>query len=497
MTDKRRRVVVIGGGITGLAAAYEVTKSAPSCELVLVESSANLGGNVETCRREGFLIDAGPDSFLRTKPDAARLCEEVGLGAELIAPLPSSHSVTIAHHGKLVPMPAGMVLAVPTRLGPLLETPLLSLRGKLRILGDLFVDKSTVERGDETVSSFLERHFGWEATQHLAGPLLGGIFSGDMDELSIESTFPQLVALERSQGSLIRALFSAERVRAAQAKNKLESRSTDPLDPVEFFRLLNWLRREGKASIQSPFQSLSGGIGTLIEAIGRQLPPSSLRLGREVLALSPNQKKYTVTLDGNECLDADAVLLCAPAHAASAMLANLPSPRLSDTLAQIPYVSTATVFFAFERAPEPPLEGSGFIIPRDEGRLLASTYISSKWGGRAPEGAALLRVFLGGTRDPNVVERSSDAELEQLAREELARFLGPIADRASFTQVFRWLRSRPQPTLGHGARLRRIDEALLPLTGLALAGAAYDGVGLSDCIRQGRAAAKRVLLTLE
>jgi oxygen-dependent protoporphyrinogen oxidase len=221
-----------------------------------------------------------------------------------------------------------------------------------------------------------------------------------------------------------------------------------------------------------------------------------VRLNREVLSVSVEQRHYTVTLEGNERLAADAVLLCAPAPASSRILAELPEPRLSNTLAAIPYVSTATVFFGFEREPSPPFDGAGFIIPRDEGRLLASTYVSSKWGGRTPAGGALLRVFLGGTRDPELVEQGSDAELVQVARDELARFLGPIAEQASFAQTFRWVRSRPQPTRGHGARLRVIEEALERLPGLALAGAAYDGVGLSDCIRQGRAAAKRVLATL-
>jgi oxygen-dependent protoporphyrinogen oxidase len=483
--------------MTGIAAAYEIASSRPDIQLTLLESRTRLGGNVQTIHRDGFLLDGGPDSFIRTKVDTANLCEELGLGGQLIGPEPLASRVYIGKHGKLLPLPAGMALAVPTRLRPLLETRLVSFWGKLRILGDLFIEKDVPrsDASDETVAAFLERHFGREVTSHLAGPLLGGIFAGDIEELSIHSTFPQLVALEQQQGSLIRALFAAERLRAAQAQGEPVPRNDDLFDPVELFSLYRWLRRTPPSTVASPFQTLQTGMGTLIEQLERKLPPACLRLGRSVRSLARKASGYTLTLDGDERLECDAVLVCVPAHAAANLLSTLPNDALSNALRGIPYVSTATVFFALKEEPkQQPLDSAGFIVPRGEGRLLASTWLSTKWAGRAPAGNALIRVFLGGAREPNLVEASTDEELLTLAKDEIRRYLGPLDDITRFTQVFRWVRSNPQPTLGHAARLAVIDSAVKEgLPGLALAGSAYDGVGLGDCIRQGRAAARRVL----
>lgn len=501
MRNPAPRIVVIGGGVTGLAAAYEVTKRRPDAELCVIESKARLGGNIETIHRDGFLLDGGPDSFLRTKPEGTRLCQELGLGEQLISPLATGSKFYIGSGGKLVPMPAGMALAVPTRLGPLLETRLISFFGKLRILGDLFIEKNSRARGhasagdDETVASFLERHFGREVTAHLAGPLLGGIFAGDIEELSIGSTFPQLVELEKKQGSLIRALFAAERARAKQALEPSLRFSGDPYDPLELLALFRWLRRESPASGHlSPFQSLTLGMGGLIEALEKRLQRADIKLGCAVRSLAREGAGYSLTLDDGSKMTCDGVLLCTPAHVASRLVGTLPTGSLSQTLERIPYVSTATVFFALEREPKGHvLDAAGFIVPRAEGRLLASTWVSSKWPGRAPEGAALLRVFLGGAREPALVENATDSELLQIATEELERYLGNLADVTRFTQVFRWVRSNPQPTRGHAARLKAIDAAVGLLPALGLASSAYDGVGIPDCIRQGRAAAERVL----
>ena len=234
---KRPSVLVAGAGISGLSAAYALLRARPDVNLCVVEPRSRAGGNIWTIREQGYLIDAGPDSFLRTKTEAADLCRELGLGDQLIQPTPEGRQVLIAHEGRLVPMPAGMALAVPTRVGPMVRTPLLSWVGKLRVLGDLSVQRPSGETSDETVANFLKRHFGPEATEHLAGPLLGGIFAGDIEELSILATFPQLVDLERRHGSLIRAFFAAERVRAAHNKNapKLGAAADDPLYLPELF----------------------------------------------------------------------------------------------------------------------------------------------------------------------------------------------------------------------------------------------------------------------
>lgn len=485
----KKRVLVAGGGISGLAAAYHIHSSRPDIDLLLVEPRQRTGGNIETEQRDGFLLDGGPDSFLRTKPEAASLCQQVGLGAQLTTTLPTAHRTYVAQKGKLVPLPAGMALAVPTRIGPLVKTSLVGWSGKLRVLADLFVEHRAPE-GDETVAAFLTRHFGREVTDQLAGPLLGGIFAGDIEELSIRSTFPQLVELERRQGSLIRALFAAERARAAQAQGKVAPRNEDPFDPVEMWSLFGWLRREA-GSVPSPFQSLSGGMGTLVHELTSRLPERALRLGRRVERLErAGDGRWRVQLDGDTLEVVDGIISCMPAFAAAEALAASP---LAEVLCRVPYVSTATVFFALAREPKQrPLDGAGFIVPRSEGRVLASTWVSSKWPGRAPAGAVLLRAFLGGAREPELIERASDDELLSIAREELTRFMGPL-EPVLFTRVFRWQRSNPQPTLGHAARIAKIESLLRDAPGLQFAGFAYDGIGIPDCIRRGRAAADAVL----
>lgn len=477
----------MGAGITGLAAAHQLAKTRPDVEIRLVESRERPGGNIETERRDGFVLDAGPDCFLRTKPEGTELCEELGLSSEVMTTLPTAHGIYIARRGRLERMPAGIALAVPTRLGPLVKTPLLGWGGKLRILGDLFAEHRPSAE-DETVASFLIRHFGRDATYNLAGPLLGGIFSGDIEELSILSTFPQLVELEKKQGSLIRALFAAERVRAAQAQGKTTPRNEDPFDPVELWSLLRWLRREHKA-VPSPFLSLQGGMSTLVSTLAARLPSAALQLSRRVEAIArQDDRRWQVRLDGDVTEQFDRVIVCTPAYEAARITAELPVARLLEA---VPHVYTTTVFFALGAAPAAcSLDSSGFMVPRHEGRMPASTWVSSKWALRAPDGMTLLRASLGGAREPNLVQSTSDEDLVAIAREELTRFMGSI-DPILFTRVFRW--KRPQPVVGHHARVEKIRGLLAELPGLYLAGSAYEGVGIPDCIRQGRAAASAAL----
>lgn len=483
----RKRILVVGAGITGLSAAYQLTTTRPDVEVRLIEPRERPGGNIVTERRDGFIIDGGPDCFLRTKPEALRLCEELGLVPEIMTTSPTANGVYLVRKGRLEPMPAGMALAVPTRLGPLVKTPLIGWASKLRVLGDLFVEKRC-STDDETVASFLTRHFGREVTNHLAGPLLGGIFSGDIEELSIQSTFPQLVELEKQQGSLIRALFAAERVRAAQAQGKPVPKNEAPFDPAELWSLFGWLRREAKA-VQSPFLSLRSGMATLVSALVERLAPGSMLLSRCVERLErQNDGRWAARLDGDVVESFDKVLFCTPAPATAQIMAQHPIARLLEA---VPHVTTTTVFFALGAETKTrPLDSSGFMVPRHEGRMPASTWVSSKWAERAPPGAKLLRASLGGAREPLLVDSASDNELVAIAQEELTRYMGSI-EPVLFTRVFRW--KRPQPVVGHGARVRKIESLLADIPGMYLAGSGYDGFGLSDCIRQGRAAATAAL----
>ena len=489
-------VLVAGAGISGLSAALSLLKLRPNLDLHVVESRERSGGNIHTLRESGYVIEAGPDSFLKTKPEAPRLCAELGLGPELIAPSEVGRRVLIAHRGRLEPMPGGMALAIPTRVGPMVGTPLLSIPGKLRILGDLFVKRPAQDRGDESVASFLLRHFGREATEYLGGPLLGGIFAGDIDELSILSTFPQLVDLEKKSGSLIRALFAAERERAAQTKidqtEKLGAELDDPLYPPRLLEFFKWLYRQGK-KVESPFQSLRGGMSHLVDKLVEKLPESSLQLGVSLNALEPLQNhRWRGHFSKGSARDFDAVLLCLPAHAAADVV---PDAALARELRLVPNVSTANVFFALPASQLPrPLDASGYIVPRGEGRSTASTWVSTKWEARAPTDGALIRVFLGGAREPDLVARSSEADLVALARSELEKQIGriPEPDRVwTFTHV------RPQPIVGHLARIARVEDRLAELPGLFLSSSAFGGVGLSDCIRRAESAAKALVDLLE
>ncbi len=490
------RVLVAGAGISGLSACLALLKKRPDLDLCLVESRERTGGNIHTLRENGYVIEAGPDSFLRTKPEAPRLCAELGLGPELIAPSEIGRRVLVAHRGRLEPMPGGMALAIPTRVGPMVSTPLLSIPGKLRILGDLLVEKPKIDRGDESVASFLERHFGKEATEYLGGPLLGGIFAGDIDELSILSTFPQLVELEKKSGSLIRAMFATERERAAKAQNakvgKLGAELDDPLYPPHLFEFLKWLYRQGK-KVESPFQSLRGGMSQLVEKVVERLPASSIELGIALNALEPLAgHRWRAHFSRGSARDFEAVLLCLPAHAAADVV---PDASLVHELRSVPHVSTANIFFAFDGSKLPrPLDASGYIVPRGEGRSTASTWVSTKWEARAPAEGSLIRVFLGGAREPKLITQSSDADLVAIARAEIEKQIGRLPEPQG---VWTFRHVRPQPVVGHLARMTRVENRLAELPGLFLSSSAFGGVGISDCIRRAESAAQALLLELE
>ncbi len=471
------RVVVVGGGITGLSAAYAVHRARPDVALELFEERESLGGNIRTERHGDYLVDAGPDSFIRTKPEALTLCRELGLESLLVPTKPEARHVYVASAGRLELMPGGMALAVPTRLEPLMKTRLLSLSGKLRMLAEPFVPRADFD-SDESIESFFTRRVGKEGARRLAGPLLGGIYAGNVAQLSIRSTFPQLVELEREHGSLLRGFFAAEMERAGTPK-KIGRRE-----------LLEWLRRTGDARAASPFASFRGGMSTLIDALRRTLPSDAVHAASKVdhVRRLPNGA-WQVEMPERAVI-ADAVIVTTPAHVASRLIAD---DVVSAELAGIRYVSTATVFFGLERRRvEHGLDGFGFIVPPGEAEILASTWVSSKWDDRAPSDGALVRAFVGGSRDPDRVEASSDAELIDLARSELERFMGPLGP-ARFTAVFRYAGANPQPVVGHGALLGRLRERLEALPGLHLAGAAYEGVGIPDCIRQARVAAEAAL----
>ncbi len=460
-----KRVVIVGGGIAGLAAAYRLTRETRAATVTLIESEPRLGGKIFTERAGGFLLEAGPDSFLSSKPRGLGLCRELGLAERLHGTNERLRRTFVLRGGQLYDLPEGLSGLVPSQLEPIARSQLLSAWGKLRLAGEYFI-KPRPAGGDESVASFVRRRLGGEAYARLIEPLLSGIYAGDGEQLSLAATFPQLRQTELDQGGLMKGMLAARQAALAPAAAK------------------------GKLKKLPPFLTAPGGLGELVEALEARLAGVEILRGVSVSALEAAENSYVLRLSTGETRAAEAVILATPAYVSADLLAGL-DPSLAESLRNIPYSSTATVYLAYPQENLPrPLNGYGYIIPRAEGRpILACTWASSKFPNRAPEGFGLIRIFIGRAGQPDVLAQDDDA-LVALARAELAGTLDIQAPPA-FQRVFRWPRAMPQYNLGHLERLAAIDKRLAGLPGLFVAGNAYRGVGLPDCIASGEAAAER------
>jgi oxygen-dependent protoporphyrinogen oxidase len=442
-------VVVVGGGISGLSAAFELRKRKRS--VVVLERGSRPGGVIQTERAGEFVIDAGPDALLVQKPAALALCNELGLGDRLF-PTKLPRTAFILRHGELHPLPGASVLGFPTRLKPFFRSTLFGAAAKLPRAAVLYVPR---RRGtaDESIAAFVRRRFGEEAVTYIAEPLLAGIHAGDVERLSMRALFPRLVEAEASAGSVIRA-----------------------------FR-----RMRGPHNADGVFRSFPNGLGELVDGLIRAVPKESVSLGSAVTRID-EANGFTVHIDGRPSVHAKAVIVAAPAFAAAELLRSLDA-ELASACGSIRYLSTATVAFAFpHEAVRHDLQGTGFVVPRSEGiSITAGAWISSKWPQRAPEGQVLLRAFLGGARDPGVLSKS-DAELADAALADLTRILG-ISGPPALTRVYRWNRSSPQQEVGHDEIVARIDARLASHPGLFVSAAGVRGVGIPDCIADARATA--------
>ena len=452
------QVIIVGGGIAGLSVAYELFRRGIS--FMLLEAGGRAGGVVLSEQVDGFTIDAGPDSLLVQKPEGIRLCEELGLGQRLV-PTKRPRIAYIQRDGRLHALPAASVLGIPTRWGPFIRTPLFSWPGKLRMAMELAIVRRSGS-DDESIGSFMERRFGTEAKEYLAEPLLAGIHAGDVDRLSLGALFPRFRDVERTYGSLLRGF----------RKEQLKRASSTGSDGDGVFR------------------SLSGGLSDLIDALVRTLPSDSICLRTPATSVSFNGSGYRVAT-GATTLAADAVVLASPAYATARIIRPF-NALLADLCDEVPYASTATVALAFARSTiADPLNGSGFVVPRVERTgILAASWLSSKWPGRAPDDRVLMRTFIGGARDPHGFERDDD-ELVARSLDALRPLVG-IKGPPLFSRVYRWERANAQHEVGHLERLARIEEALARHPGLFITGSGFRGVGIPDCVADGRATAARV-----
>lgn len=469
-------MVIVGGGIAGLAAAYRLATSSVPIDVSLLEASQHLGGKISTEHVHGFVIEAGPDSFLASKARGIGLVRELGLSDRLVGTIPENRKTFIFHRGRLHDLPEGLTGLVPTRLGAIARSSLLTPRAKARLALD-YVLPPRKEEGDETIASFIERRLGKEAYERLVEPLMAGIYAGDGRQLSLAATFPQLRHAELAHGGLIKGVLAGK-------KNSGQ--------PIEATATTNGI------SPATPFLSLRGGLVELVDEICRQLIERGVKILTDNVATELHREAnsgYSLVASRGNRFSADAVVLATPASSTAMLLSGI-SPNAEAALRSIPHVSTATISLGYRR--ENVLKtptGYGYVVPRIEKRpVLASTWVSSKWPNRAPDGFALYRVFVGRAGDRDVLDRDDNA-LISIARNELRDVLGidasPVIER-----VFRWPDGMPQYTLGHLDRVDTIQQALGELPGLYIAGSSYRGVGIPDCVASGEAAADRAVALL-
>ena len=459
-----KRIAVVGGGTAGLSAAYSLQKrrsAGTAIEVVLYEASQHLGGVIRTERIDDCVIEAGPDSFLTEKPWAADLCRELGLGDELISSNDAERKTYMLVKGRLVPIPDGLMFMVPTKLLPTFLSPMFSVGTKVRIVREwLSPPKPKIK--EMTVAEFVERHYGREMVDRVADPLLGGVYGGSADQLSVDAVLPRFVQMETKYGSLGRAMVAA--------RNNSSSAVPRPL-----------------------FTSLKSGMEQMTNALISRLPKEVFRPGVRVEAVKPESGKWLV-IHGGRTEEFDAVVIATPAHAAAALVST--QSELATELNAIPYTSSMTVVLGYDhnvRAALPP--GFGFLVPRTERRkILAATFAHTKFPHRATENRAIIRCFIGGSVAEEMFDQG-EAEIANAVEGELKTILR-LSAAPLFSRVYKWRKAMAQYTIGHSARVDRIKSLVEQLPGLALAGNAYSGIGVPDCVRTGTDAAGSVLARL-
>ena len=468
-------VVIVGGGISGLSTAFfvmeEAKKAQRDVQCTVIERDVRWGGKILTNYTEDLLIEGGPDSFLTSKPWAMELCKTLGLEDQLIPTNAENNRTFSLCRGMLRELPQGLLAFRPQRVDTLVSSGLISWLGLLRMGAERFWPRSSSPTSEESLASFFRRRFGSEAFDYLIEPLVAGIYAGDADELSINATFPRFRELEQEYGSVIKGM------RAAQAKAGMA-----PKTP---------------GSSTSLFMTLRNGLSELIQALVKRLTESGVQLMtgtdcQNVQASASINGKFSITLKNETVLTADAIVLATPAYQTAHIIRKF-QPEVANLLEQIPYTSTATISMAYpSEAVAGRIRGFGFVVPRKEQRpILAGTWTSLKWPYRSHKEEMLIRCYVGGRGREHILEKT-DVEIVESIRQELESIVG-ITSRPNYTEVHRWVRGMPQYVIGHQARIAKIQEFLVPWPTFHVSGAGLYGIGIPDCIREGRRVAERLI----
>ncbi|MFD1776329.1 protoporphyrinogen oxidase [Paenibacillus rhizophilus] len=484
MSGTSRKVVIIGGGLSGLSAAFYVRKyykeAGVQPEIVILEKERSLGGKIETLHKDGFVIEKGPDSFLARKKEMSDLAKELEIDHELVTTNPNAKKTYILQRGKLHPMPAGLVLGIPTDLKPFIGTRLISFPGKLRALMDFVIPPRRSEE-DEPLGELIERRFGTEVLENLTEPLLAGIYAADMRKISLQATFPQFGEMERQYGSLIRGMLTGRKPQETHTGTKKSMFLT-------FRQGLQSLVHTLVHELHDVEQRTEAAAVAIHDRIADTFTGTAdIKEGSPGLPDSP-QPRYAVELGTGERLPADDVYITVPNFAAAELL----RPHVDvSALDAVNYVSVANVVMAFSGDEmDGNFDGSGFLVSRKEGRnITACTWTSAKWLHTSPEGKVLLRCYVGRAGDEQNVQLP-DTALEELVRKDLREVMGVTAEPL-FAEITRLPDSMPQYPVGHPlaiAGLRSDLAAVLP--GVYVFGAGYDGIGMPDCIKFAKLTAK-------
>ncbi len=461
----RARVAVIGGGISGLAAAHQLRKLNSNLDVQVFEAGTRLGGVIQTTEKDGFLIEGAADNFITTTPSALQLCRELGLGDELIQTSPKGGGAMVVCRGKLEPIPPGFMVMAPSRIWPILSTKILSPWGKLRSGMEALIPRKLGD-DDESLKSFTCRRFGTEMFERLVQPLVGGIYTADPSRLSVAATMPRFLEMERKHGSLIRGMLAGRKAQHASASKMGGAR-------------------------YSQFMTLRGGMSKLIEALAESVSAERIHLKTPVNRIIRGAAAWKIVTD-DRVTEFDAIIIASPAGRAAQMLLNTDA-EISRQLEQIEYASCAVVSLAFRRDQiRTPINSFGFVVPAIEDRcILSCSFSSEKYEGRAPRDTVLMRVFIGGAMQSGLL-RLPNLQLLELAHWEVAKLLH-ITGEPILSHVTRQDQAMPQYHVGHKQRIAKINERLEHHPSLALAGSSLSGVGVPGCIESGQKAALKII----